>query len=66
VALWARAQRLVYVRGVLPPLLPEGGRLSAAFRTLRRLRWWWITRGCECHWHEPFGEVVMAGCPRHD
>lgn len=31
-----------------------------------RLAWWWQTRDCECHWHEPFGRVVMAGCPIHD
>jgi len=21
---------------------------------------------CECHYQEPFGKVVMGGCPKHD
>lgn len=35
-------------------------------RRLRRLRWWWVTRNCDCHWQEPYGPVVMVGCPLHD
>lgn len=31
-----------------------------------RLIWWWQTRHCDCHWQEPYGCVVMAGCPDHD
>ena len=21
---------------------------------------------CECHYHPPYGKVIMAGCPKHD
>jgi hypothetical protein len=35
-------------------------------RLLSRLAWTWKTRRCECHWHEPYGAVVMASCPEHD
>jgi hypothetical protein len=21
---------------------------------------------CGCHWRDPYGAVVMAGCPKHD
>ena len=35
-------------------------------RLLSRMLWALRTFRCDCHWHEPYGRVVMAGCPRHD
>lgn len=35
-------------------------------RLIERAVWAWKTRRCECHWQEPYGRVVMAGCPEHD
>jgi hypothetical protein len=35
-------------------------------KTLRRIVWWLQTRGCDCHWQEPYGEVVAMGCELHD
>ena len=43
------------------------GRLIRKIKRHReRLIWAWETAGCECHWHEPYGPVIMAGCPYHD
>lgn len=69
-----RDVRLLWGCAVTNPLADLGDAVVDAFRPILepmlryidRALWAWETRRCECHWHEPYGRVVMAGCPEHD